>query len=51
VLAGVGLVGVGVALDLAPASARNGQTDGLDFVPVGLYVAGAIVGVIGLLQD
>jgi hypothetical protein len=51
VLAGVGLVGVGVVLDLAPASARNGRTDGLDFVPVGLYVAGAAVTIIGLLQQ
>jgi len=50
-LAGAGLVGGGVALDLAPASARNGETDVLDFVPVGLYLAGAIVGVVGVLQD
>lgn len=50
VLGGAGLVGGGVALDLAPASARNGQLDVLDLVPLGLYAGGAVLTAVGLLQ-
>jgi hypothetical protein len=37
---GVVLIGIGVAGDLGPGSTRNGELDGNDFVPVGLYGLG-----------
>jgi hypothetical protein len=49
VLGGVGIVGVGVVVDAVPPSGRNHQVDALDFVPVGLYVAGAVVAALVVL--
>lgn len=49
VAVGAGLVGVGVVIDAVPASGRNGELDALDLVPVGLYVAGAVVAALGVL--
>lgn len=49
---GAGLV-AGVLLDTVPASASNGQSDALDYVPVGLYVLGGaavVYGIYSLLQ-
>lgn len=47
---GTAAVGGGVALDVAPASAKNGQWDALDVLPVVFYAgAAALVGV-GVFQ-
>jgi tetratricopeptide (TPR) repeat protein len=46
--AGVAALAAGVALDTLPGSADNGEVDGLDFAPVGLYglgVTGLVLGV------
>ena len=40
-LAGAAIAG-GVVLDNVPESASNGELDGLDFVPAGLYTLGGI---------
>jgi hypothetical protein len=42
-------VGAGIAVDLVPASSSNQKFDGLDLVPVGLYVAGAALVALGVL--
>lgn len=49
---GAGLV-AGIVLDTVPASATNGESDTLDYVPVGLYVLGGaavVYGIYSLLQ-
>jgi len=49
---GAGIV-AGIVLDTVPASASNGQSDALDYVPVGLYVLGGaavVYGIYSLLQ-
>lgn len=48
---GVGalLVGGGVVLDVAPASADNQRLDVLDVAPVVLYVGGPVLGLLGAL--
>lgn len=46
---GVTAVLAAVVIDVAPASARNGELDALDVVPVGLYVVGAALVTIGAL--
>ncbi|MBI2894836.1 MAG: hypothetical protein HYY06_14875 [Deltaproteobacteria bacterium] len=50
VLAGAGLVGGGVAVDLAPSSARNGTFDALDLVPIALYGGGAVLAALGVFR-
>lgn len=40
-LAGATIIG-GVIIDNVPESSSNGELDGLDFVPVGLYTLGGI---------
>ena len=40
-LAGAAILG-GVVLDNVPESASNGELDGMDFVPAGLYTVGGI---------
>jgi hypothetical protein len=50
VLGGVGLVGAGLALDVAPSSSRNGELDALDLVPLGLYAGGAVLAALGFLE-
>ncbi|MBA2664798.1 MAG: hypothetical protein H0U74_21095 [Bradymonadaceae bacterium] len=50
---GGGVMLAGLALDIIPASAANGQYDALDFVPLALYavgIAGVVYGVM-LLMD
>lgn len=44
---GVGILG-GVLLDTVPASASNGESDALDYVPPGLYVLGGAAIVYGI---
>jgi len=39
---GVAAVGLGVLSDLAPSNSRNGELDGTDFIPVGLYGVGGL---------
>ena len=40
IVSGVAAIGLGVALDLAPNSARNGSFEALDIAPIGLYAGG-----------
>jgi hypothetical protein len=49
IIGGAVLVGGGVVLDVAPASAHNHKLDPTDFIPVGLYALGAIAVAIGIL--
>jgi hypothetical protein len=48
ILTGAGLVGVGVLADTLPASARDHKLEATDFIPIGLYVLGAIAVGIGV---
>ncbi|MBI2898337.1 MAG: hypothetical protein HYY06_32605 [Deltaproteobacteria bacterium] len=47
--ASAGLLGTGLAVDIAPSSSRNYELNALDFVPVGLYVAAGVAAVLGIM--
>lgn len=48
VLSGTLMLGTGLVLDVAPKSSHNGELDGVDFVPLGLYIGGIALIVLGV---